>query len=230
MLSCCTEGFWGDAHEANIGVDAPEDKVASQKQVSAEDYVPHFSAEVSPVNPLEFNVVFTKPQGHAGMKLAQVESLLVVEDIGSGHIAQWNSTQTDPSTAIQTMDRIVAVNGYKGTAEELLARFGEEGDAQLTFEHPRYFAVTLKRDRSKESQNKLGLEVSACNGGLGVVVLAVQEEGLIPAYNKNAPEKLQIKANSSIYAINGKEWPSLTLLRMLQKLDDFKITMRTWSE
>ena len=38
-----------------------------------------------------FTIAFSKSHGHAGIKFAHVDGLLVVEDIGADYIAQWNS-------------------------------------------------------------------------------------------------------------------------------------------
>ena len=40
-----------------------------------------------------FMISFAKMEGHAGIRFGHVEDLLVVEDVGSDHIAQWNSMQ-----------------------------------------------------------------------------------------------------------------------------------------
>jgi len=193
-----------------------------------DDAPPAFVATVSDEQQQVFTIAFSKSHGHAGIKFAHVDGLLVVEDIGADYIAQWNSMQKDNMVRVQPMDRVVAINEKWGTAEELLDLFREEGDVELTLEHPRHLSIELHRGKTKAGR-KIGLEVSACDGPLGIVILKVLEEGLIPSYNSTAEKGMDIKAYSSIYAINGKAWPSLTLLRMLEKLEVFKVSLRTWT-
>ncbi|CAE7236091.1 unnamed protein product, partial [Symbiodinium microadriaticum] len=269
---------------AHVGEQQAQPKMSSLvppiKTVEEEDDAPPaFVATVSldPLGLVEcksdekaqvFTIAFSKSHGHAGIKFAYVDDLLVVEDVGADHIAQWPMLvfvsmltlqvlivrillhigwQKDEMVRVQPMDRIVAINEKRGTAEELLDLFRvpaimrvaagtqqghhtaviviivaqEEGDVELTLEHPRHFSIELHRGKTKAGR-KIGLEVSAHDGPLGIVILKVLEDGLIPSYNSTAEKGMDIKAYSSIYAINGKAWPSLTLLRMLEKLEVFK--------
>ncbi|CAE7674885.1 PGA [Symbiodinium pilosum] len=219
MLSCLCTDAEADNHEANM--DTPTAHGADQGVT-----IPRVTAKVDEVNANVYTVTFEKGRGLHGLRLSHVEDLLVIEDVGSGTLSQWNDSQKDDATVIQPMDRVIAVNSQKGSAEELMDLVNEGGTITLMLEHPRYLSVELKR---KKGDKMLGVEVTTHEGGLGVVILGVQDNGLFPTYNSNAEPELQIKAYSSIYAINGKRWPSVTLLRMLQKLDEFKISMRTWS-
>mmetsp|Transcript_117087 Transcript_117087/g.164624 ORF Transcript_117087/g.164624 Transcript_117087/m.164624 type:complete len:220 (+) Transcript_117087:78-737(+) len=218
MFSClCSDA---DADEFETKMEAPP------AAAGAVD-VPHsFTATVHEVNKNVYTVSFDKPAGLAGIRFNHVDGLLVVEDVGSDTISQWNSTQATEATVIQPMDRVVNINDETGSAQELLAKLHQAGRISITLEHPTYLSIALKK---KKGEKLLGVEVVPQEGGLGVVILNLQEEGLFPSYNATAEKGLQIKAYSSIYAINGKVWPSLTLLRMLRKLEELQISLRTWS-
>ncbi|CAE7621594.1 unnamed protein product, partial [Symbiodinium necroappetens] len=75
-----------------------------------DDAPPAFVATVSDEKAQVFTIAFSKSHGHAGIKFAYVDDLLVVEDVGADHIAQWNSMQKDEMVRVQPMDRIVAIN------------------------------------------------------------------------------------------------------------------------
>ncbi|CAE7837720.1 PGA [Symbiodinium microadriaticum] len=217
MFSClCSDA---DADEFETQMDGP----APPSAAGPVD-VPHsFTATVDEVNKNVYTVSFDKPAGLTGIRFNHVDSLLVVEDVGSDTVSQWNAAQASADTVIQPMDRVVSINDETGSAEELLDKFHQAGRISITLEHPTYLSIALKK---KKGEKLLGVEVVPQEGGLGVVILNLQEEGLFPSYNATAEKELQIKAYSSIYAINGKVWPSLTLLRMLRKLEEIQISLR----
>eukprot|EP00913_Durusdinium_trenchii_P025331 g23781.t1 len=155
---------------------------------------PKFSAADAGGN--MFTISMEKPENSlAGLTVAKVDDL-----------------------AIQPMDRIIAVDDKSGSAEELLTALSNGSNVTVKLQHPRYFAVTLRKHGKP-----LGLEVEALDGPLGVVVLAVKEDGIIAEYNQTAPADKKIEAYCSIFAVNQKEWQGPSLLRMLQNHDKARL-------
>lgn len=185
---------------------------------------PKFSAADAGGN--MFTISMEKPENSlAGLTVAKVDDLVVITDLGNEELAQWNKAQGSGPMAIQPMDRIIAVDDKSGSAEELLTALSNGSNVTVKLQHPRYFAVTLRKHGKP-----LGLEVEALDGPLGVVVLAVKEDGIIAEYNQTAPADKKIEAYCSIFAVNQKEWQGPSLLRMLQNHDKVDVTLRSWKK
>ncbi|CAE7560048.1 PGA [Symbiodinium natans] len=183
-MSCLCTDVFTDAYEAKM------DGHVKQGAESGPVDIPEVKVKVDDVNKNVFTISFDKGRGYQGIRFAHVDSLLVISDVGSDALAQWNSVQSNKDTVLQPMDRVVAVNGEKGSAEDLLGMIHQEGNVSITLEHPRYLSIALKR---KKKEKLLGVEVAA-EESLGVVILNLQDRGLFPDYNSNAEPELQIKA------------------------------------
>ncbi|CAE7486727.1 unnamed protein product [Symbiodinium sp. CCMP2456] len=86
-----------------------------------DDAPPAFVATVSDEKARVFTIAFSKSHGHAGINFAYVDGLLVVEDVGSDHIAQWNSMQKDEMVRVKPMDRVVAINEKRGEFADVVS-------------------------------------------------------------------------------------------------------------
>lgn len=80
----------------------------------------------------EFKVLITKSDrvdGKLGLNVARVGQALKVKNITEGLIWDWN--RQNPDREVRPQDKIVQVNGIRGTADEVLYMIGTEMNIEL---------------------------------------------------------------------------------------------------
>mmetsp|Transcript_83039 Transcript_83039/g.230625 ORF Transcript_83039/g.230625 Transcript_83039/m.230625 type:complete len:198 (-) Transcript_83039:158-751(-) len=145
--------------------------------------------------------------GTAGLEVDITDAFsLVVVSVKDGAVQAFN--KATPEKAIQTMDRIVEVNGARGDARDLLARFRSDATWKLLIQRPKEVKVRVKK---KSAAQKTGMELKYADNSISLLIAELRE-GPIKDWNKDNP-MLQVSPNDRIVEMNGTRGPAKALLQ-----------------
>ncbi|CAE7207372.1 unnamed protein product [Symbiodinium natans] len=106
-----------------------------------------------------------------------------------------------PGKVISQWMRLWAVNGMRGSSEDLVGKIEEiyclDGLLDLTFEHPRGFSFDL----AKHGNSDLGMELKAHDTSVGIS--SITGGGIVAEYNASVSEDRRIGLSSRIIAVDG---------------------------
>lgn len=129
-------------------------------------------------------------------------SILVVKEVTSGGLfQQWNDSH--PSAALKVGDRIVAVNGVRGNAVDMVAECEKNQMLEFAVQRPdqsgiaeesREFTVHLEKEKAQD----LGIDID--DGNFTIVKVT---GGLFGAWNDNHPD-MAVLAGDQVVSVNGK--------------------------
>eukprot|EP00931_Biecheleriopsis_adriatica_P120501 TRINITY_DN95629_c0_g1_i1.p1 TRINITY_DN95629_c0_g1~~TRINITY_DN95629_c0_g1_i1.p1 ORF type:complete len:589 (+),score=93.63 TRINITY_DN95629_c0_g1_i1:129-1895(+) len=179
-----------------------------------------------------FDIVLIRESNkQAGMSLdTSSETLTVVNRVSEGGLlAAWNSTCKDADCIVKPLDRLIAVNGFAGTAKEMVKRIkGKEKQLKLTFERPAERVVSVDK-----SGGPLGVALSddeSVDTKACLRIEEVMEGGLLQKWNETAPADKQVRPHDRIIAVNGVTDSSAEIRQMLeQKSAMLNIKLCSWS-
>eukprot|EP00931_Biecheleriopsis_adriatica_P109702 TRINITY_DN83966_c0_g1_i1.p1 TRINITY_DN83966_c0_g1~~TRINITY_DN83966_c0_g1_i1.p1 ORF type:complete len:239 (+),score=36.20 TRINITY_DN83966_c0_g1_i1:27-743(+) len=143
-------------------------------------------------------------------------------DVG-GAVAAYNSEQTYSQEKVQWGDRIIAVNGKRGSAEELdkileaLEKLEKlTGITKLTIEKPTVLGLAIQRDK-----DELGLEVGP-SPMRGAIIMDIRKDGCVAEYNKVVSPASRVKRNDLITGTFGKNARDETIMQRLNTCQEVK--------
>merc|ERR1712232_737371 len=141
---------------------------------------------------------------------------LVISAVRPGPIQKWNDQQLTQRQSVQENDRIVGVNGIRGTSEELISTLKANTSLQIIvarpmpirryvpprrLEQPEVFLnVTLQRTE------RLGIGVNPDHHGS--VLIAKINDGPVKDWNESAPDDRKILVGDRIVEVNGVAAPA----------------------
>merc|ERR1712107_354126 len=113
--------------------------------------------------------------------------------IKQGVLQDWNHSH--PSKQVRKDDRILAVNGIRGTTEKILSEVRRTSTYELVIQRCDEFRIQVKKDSSTDS---IGLDIDKTS--LKVINL---KQGPVLACNATVMQEFQAKPGQRIVQVNG---------------------------
>mmetsp|Transcript_139104 Transcript_139104/g.361440 ORF Transcript_139104/g.361440 Transcript_139104/m.361440 type:complete len:264 (+) Transcript_139104:89-880(+) len=175
--------------------------------------------EASPGSHMEFSTrIARSKQMPIGMNFDIVDGVsLVVTDISSGAIRDWNDTHPGPE-CLEVNDRIVEANGVRGDTEAMLLSLKRETEWQLVVQRPEFFAAAFCRQNDRDA----GVDLRYAPNGTSLVIFSV-ETG--PLADWNAKGGRQIQKGDRIVEMNGVKGSSSKLLQAGKDVEELNVTI-----
>lgn len=154
-----------------------------------------------------------------GIDVEHTGGMLLILRIHDGLISKWNADH--PASAVAHFDRIIEVNGVRGSVPKLMEALGSGADPiKLVFRSVQEFEVTLKKGCHEK---KLGLDISEMDGQ-SVLVRKVNT-GLVGQWNSSAPPPVKVRDGDRIMASNGIRGCSTKILKNIASSESLVITV-----
>lgn len=170
----------------------------------------------------EFTIQVSREPGDSiGMDLDLIDGVTpLVVSTKAGTIQDWNDTH--PKLMVKVGDKILDVNGVKGSTRQIISTLKEDGTWRIRLQRPR----VLKLDISKIGKNSapsLGLGLSYAKHGTSLLVGEVNE-GPVLDWNLKNPE-FQVQAQDRIVELNGTKGNAVELLKCSEGCEKLKMTV-----
>eukprot|EP00933_Yihiella_yeosuensis_P055985 TRINITY_DN54968_c0_g1_i1.p1 TRINITY_DN54968_c0_g1~~TRINITY_DN54968_c0_g1_i1.p1 ORF type:complete len:239 (+),score=28.73 TRINITY_DN54968_c0_g1_i1:75-791(+) len=150
------------------------------------------------------------------------EDFLIVTEIGSGALQNWNTTCRPPNQVVKPHDHIMLVNRAGGSSSNLMSRI-ESSEGQmlcLTIHRPKRVELLL------QTPGELGIGVSCLPTSTSVMIEGMSA-GRILDWNNQHPDK-QILPYDRIVSVNGSQGNSRDIVQHLKhaaKSDRMSLTI-----
>lgn len=156
----------------------------------------------------EHHVIVDKDGGELGLDVMQQDGALIVSRIKTGPLTVWNQHHQDAS--VSRGDRIVEVNGHRGSAQELITAIKAASSLRLVLGRVEEFRVTIQR---AQGVRHLGLEITQHPQCLQVLSLS---EGPVQRWCQSVEPELQVLPGDLIVEVNGERGTCAQILGVLQ--------------
>lgn len=157
----------------------------------------------------DFEVKVDKDGEELGLDVLHEDNeTLLISRIKDGPLQSWNASH--PDFAVQQGDRIVEVNGKRGSSELLIDTIRGERALQLTVRRLLEFIVVVQRPST--GNTRLGLDVMQFDRSLRIEQVG---DGPFRCWNDRAGLDRQVRASDFIVEVNGVRGTSTELLQAI---------------
>jgi len=157
----------------------------------------------------DFEVKVDKDGEELGLDVLHEDNeTLLISRIKDGPLLSWNTSH--PDCCVQQGDRIVEVNGKRGSSELLIATIRGERALQLTVRRLLEFVVVVQRPTNGNA--RLGLDVMQYERSLRIEQVG---DGPFRCWNDRAGLDRQVRASDFIVEVNGVRGTSNELLQAI---------------
>jgi len=161
---------------------------------------------------LEFEVTLAKNGDELGIDVLQPDpGTLLVNNIKAGPMMSWN--QMHPDLSVRPGDRIFAVNGLTGSAEDLIREVRNNEMLILGIRRIMWMEIQLK----KEPGGKLGIDVAQHADHLRILRL---RPGPFLDWNNESTFDRQVRVSDKIVEVNGARGSAQDLLQAINNASE----------
>eukprot|EP00931_Biecheleriopsis_adriatica_P027360 TRINITY_DN16472_c0_g1_i2.p1 TRINITY_DN16472_c0_g1~~TRINITY_DN16472_c0_g1_i2.p1 ORF type:complete len:234 (-),score=56.17 TRINITY_DN16472_c0_g1_i2:62-763(-) len=214
MFSCCAEEQQEETHvisAVNHTAVLPETKKKEEAPVVP---APAVEEEAAKFKTVEVTGDVDRDGSPALNVLVAAKDHLLVNEVKPGAVSVHNSKHESALLKVQKGDRIIAINGESGSADELKTKLQDiSGAFNLKVEKPRILGVIVK----KESQ-KLGIGLQS-RGDLGAIIVDISD-GVIASYNTTASADQRVKVNDIVLGKFSKDASGKITVQAIKKTEE----------
>jgi hypothetical protein len=173
--------------------------------------------------PREFAVQLQRPSAgtsyNIGVSTCTGTELIII-DVKDGPGNDWN--KDNPNLALMLFDRIVEVNGVKGTPEPLMKELTDAKAAELLIRRPRVISIALSKGTDGRA---LGLGISSLDNSPLLIVHEVCVGGIVEEWNLAHPGQKVLRGDR-VKSVNGIDGDSTAILDVIAKAASLALVLQ----